>query len=185
VDITILDVLRPLVRRWRGTRLATPLLLDPLYLETSRDVFPLEFLDLLDRHRVLAGRIDPFADITITRAHLRIELEEQLRGKMLHLWQLYLEAHRAARMSRALIHSLPHFFLLLRGMLFLSDADRPTDPVGLIGAVETAYSIQLPSFRELEDARTTGRGVRGSTVGRLFGRYLDDVRRLVRVVDVA
>jgi hypothetical protein len=185
VDVTILDGVRPLVRGWRGTRVATPLLLDPLYLETSRDVFPLEFLDLLDRHRLLTGRIDPFADIAIARAQLRIELEEQLRGKMLHLWELYLEAHRASAVSRALLHSLPHFFLLLRGMLFLREVDRPTDPLSLIGAVESAYCTQLLSFRELEDARVAGNAIRRSAAGPLFARYLDDVRGLVRLVDGA
>lgn len=183
VESEILDAVRPLVRRWRGTRVATPLVLDPLYLETSRDVFPLEFLDLLDRHRLLAGRIDPFADINIARAHLRIELEEQLRGKMLHLWQMYLETHRASRLARVLLDTLPHFYILMRGMLFLREEDRPTDPLELVTAVEATYRLALPSFRELEASRAAGSGVRRSTAAPLFARYLDEVSRLVRVVD--
>lgn len=183
VEIGILDAIRPLVRRWRSTRVATPLVLDPLYLETSRDVFPLEFLDLLDRHRLLAGRIDPFADITIARVHLRIELEEQLRGKMLHLWELYLETHRAGRLARAMLHTLPHFYILLRGMLFLREVDRPTAPLDLVKAVETAYQLALPSFRELETARAAGSDIRRSATGPIFARYLDEVSRLVRRVD--
>jgi hypothetical protein len=183
VEAVILDAIRPLVRRWRGTRVATPLVFDPLYLETSRDVFPLEFLDLLDRHRLLWGRIDPFADITVARVHLRIELEEQLRGKMLHLWELYLETHRASRLARALLHTLPHFYILLRGMLFLHEEDRPTDPLALLEAVETAYRVTLPSFRELEQARSAAASIRRSAAAPLFAGYLDEVSRLVRVVD--
>jgi hypothetical protein len=185
VAADILDAIRPLVRRWRGSRIATPLVLDPLYIETSRDVFPLEFLDLLDRHRLLTGRIDPFADITVERGHLRIELEEQLRGKMLHLWELYLETHRPGRLARALIHTLPHFYILLRGMLFLREEDRPTDPIELVSAVETAYRLELPGFRELESLRAAGSRVRRSAAGPLFVRYLDEVGQLVRVVDAA
>jgi hypothetical protein len=185
VEVGILDAIRPLVRRWRSTRVATPLVLDPLYLETSRDVFPLEFLDLLDRHRLLAGRIDPFADITIARVHLRIELEEQLRGKMLHLWELYLETHHASRLARAMLHTLPHFYLLLRGLLFLREVDRPTGPRDLVTAVETAHQLALPSFHELETARVAGSGIRRSSADAVFGCYLDEVSRLVRVVDAA
>lgn len=183
VETRILDGIRPLVRRWRGTRVATPLVLDPLYLETSRDVFPLEFLDLLDRHRLLSGRIDPFADIVIARVHLRIELEEQLRGKMLHLWELYLETHRATQLARAMLHTLPHFYILLRGMLFLRDEDRPTDPVGLLSAIENAYRLALPSFRDLETARSSASSVPRSAVASLFAGYLDEVSRLVHLVD--
>lgn len=183
VEAGILDAIRPLVRTWRRTRIATPLVLDPLYLETSRDVFPLEFLDLLDRHRLLAGRMDPFADISVAGDQLRIELEEQLRGKMLHLWQLYLETHRAGRLARALLHTLPHFYLLLRGMLYLREEDRPTGPLELVKAVEDAYHLSLPSFRELENARASGAVVRRSAATPLFARYLDEVSRLVHVVD--
>jgi hypothetical protein len=185
VEARVLDAMRPLVRRWRGTNVATPLLLDPLYLETSRDVFPLEFLDLLDRHRLLAGRIDPFADITIARVHLRIELEEQLRGKMLHLWQIYLETHRESRLTHVLLHTLPHFYILLRGMLFLRDEDRPTAPRELVAAVETAYRISLPSFHDLEAVRGGLSTLPRSQRRAVFSRYLDEVRTLVRVIDAA
>lgn len=185
VEAGILDAIRPLVRRWRYTKVSTPLVLDPLYLETSRDVFPLEFLDLLDRHRLLFGRIDPFADIAIARVHLRIELEEQLRGKMLHLWEAYLETHCANRLRRVLLDTLPHFYILMRGMLFLREEDRPTMSLDLVGAVEAVYRIELSSIRELEAHRIGGRRVPRSRVVPLFARYLEDVRALVRVVDAS
>jgi hypothetical protein len=68
-------------------------------------------------------------------------------------------------------------------MLFLREEDRPTGPLDLVTAVEAAYQLALPSFRELETARSTGTGVRRSTAGTVFARYLDEVSRLVRVVD--
>ena len=185
VDAAILDAIRPIVGRWWHRNVATPLLLDPLYLETSRDVFPLEFLDLLDRHRLLVGRIDPFADARIERVHLRIELEEQLRGKMLHLWEAYLETRGVRRLRSVMLDTLPYFHILLRGALFLIDEDRPTVPRDLICAVEEAYRIDLPTFGVLEATRVGASLVTRSTVASVFMRYLDEVRTLVRVVNAA
>jgi len=185
VEPAILDAIRTASRRPLGRSIATPLVLDPLYLETSKDVFPLEFLDLLDRHRLLDGRIDPFADLTIARGHLRVELEEQLRGKMLHLWEMYLETPRTHSLVRALIETLPHFYIVLRGMLFLREEDRPTAPRDLLGALEAAYGVRLQGFRDLEAMRTGAPGGTSSERRALFGRYLEEVRTLVRLIDAA
>jgi predicted nucleotidyltransferase len=45
----------PLVRAWHRQKIATPLFVDPEFLKNSLDVFPIEFLDMQEQHRVLAG----------------------------------------------------------------------------------------------------------------------------------
>jgi len=47
---------RRYVPRLRRRRMDTPLLLDPLYIERAADVFPIELLDLSERHRLLWGQ---------------------------------------------------------------------------------------------------------------------------------
>jgi hypothetical protein len=44
VRVDDLRLLRDRIEGWYRRRLTTPLVVDPAYLETSRDVFPLEFL---------------------------------------------------------------------------------------------------------------------------------------------
>ena len=80
---------RPRLRRWSRRRIPTPLFMDPTYIASALDVFPLEFLELGDHHELLLGESDPLADLEIDRVHLRLEVEEQMRGKMLHLWEAY------------------------------------------------------------------------------------------------
>ena len=52
----------------------------------SSDVFPMEYADMVDRHKVLAGA-SPFEGIRVSKADLRIELEHEARGKLLALRQ--------------------------------------------------------------------------------------------------
>ncbi len=53
--------------RWRGERVAAPLLLAPSDLTRSLDVFPLEMLDIQTRHRTLAGD-ELFTDLVVAPA---------------------------------------------------------------------------------------------------------------------
>jgi hypothetical protein len=178
-----LRAVQPLARRWGKGRIGTPLLLDPTYIESSLDVFPLEFLDLHLRHVVLFGA-DPFADLEVADDHLRIEIEEQLRGKMLHLWQAYAELGGSKRAVRALLSSsLQGFEVVLRGMLHLKDTDAGGNGESLIVAVEKSFDVFLPVLRRLETARLTGERLPTAELDGYFDLYLDEIRSLVRLAN--
>ena len=52
----------------------------------SADIFPMEYADILERNRVLHGA-PPFEGIAVDRADLRLQLEQQVMGKLLQLRQ--------------------------------------------------------------------------------------------------
>jgi hypothetical protein len=170
------------VASWRRHRIGVPLLLDPPYIASAVDVFPLEFLDLTDRHRVIYGD-DPFAAVTIDARALRTEVEAQLRGKMLHLGQAYLDS-AAARSSlrELLVQSVAAFELIMRGMLRLRDVVRPAS-TRVLDEVERTFGVELPAVRELAAVRRGERSIVRADVEPLFASYLDEVRALVGVVD--
>jgi hypothetical protein len=170
------------VATWRRHRIGVPLLLDPPYIASAVDVFPLEFLDLADRHRVVYGD-DPFAAVTIDARALRAEVEAQLRGKLLHLGQAYLES-AAARSSlrELLVESVAAFELIMRGMLRLREVARSAS-ARVLDDVERTFTVELPALRELAAVRRgAGRIVRAD-LEPLFASYLDEVRMLVGLVD--
>src|SRR5207244_12166216 len=104
--LDVLDVLAPVVARWRPRGFAPPLVMDDEYLAQARDSFPMELEDIRARHRVLAGS-DPFAALTIDRAALRTECEREARGKLLRLRTLYVEAASAPNhVERLMVDSL-------------------------------------------------------------------------------
>ncbi len=177
------------ISAWRRRRIPTPLLMDPRYIESALDVFPLEFLEIADRHRVLEGRSDVFAGLEVDLPHLRLEVEEQIRGKLLHLWEAYLEAAGSKRALRQLLlETPPGFEVILRGMLRLGQGaqeagDRSADPEALLRAVEQRFGLELPAFRRLEAARRGRAKLPAGDLDGVFDAYLGEVRRLVRVAD--
>ncbi len=181
--------MRPKLRGWRRRRIATPLLLDPVWIDGARDVFPLEFLELAENHRMLFGERDPFADVAVDLGHLRFQVEEQLRGKWLHLWEAYLEVGGSKRSLRQLLLDSPRGFeVILRGLLHVAGG---TDAAGgehagaesPVAAAERALGLELPVLQRLE---ALGRGegrLSSAELDGVFDAYLEEVRSLVRAAD--
>ncbi|HCJ67538.1 MAG TPA: hypothetical protein DHV62_09555 [Elusimicrobia bacterium] len=53
-------------------------------LKNSADVFPVEFLDIKEKYRILYGK-DIFSEITVNTKNLRHQLEFELRSKLLRM----------------------------------------------------------------------------------------------------
>lgn len=58
-------------------------------IHASDDVFPLEFLHLVNRNETIAGE-SPLLDFSPNLGCLRLECERELRGLMIHLRQAYI-----------------------------------------------------------------------------------------------
>jgi hypothetical protein len=152
VDTADLRVLRRHMDAWHRARLETPLVIDPTYLVTSRDTFPLELLELRDRHRLLHGAHDPFAALPPPDLpHLRLEVEEQLKGKLLHLRTSYLALAASRHGLGELLHAVRSTLdVLLRGMLALAERPRPTEARDVLRAVADLHGVALGALARLD-----------------------------------
>jgi hypothetical protein len=72
MELAFLDVLAPLGRKYRRQGIGAPLIMDPGYLQSSLDVFPLEFLNFKLLHRTIYGE-DLLAGLVIDRQDLRYQ----------------------------------------------------------------------------------------------------------------
>ncbi len=80
----VLGKLQPRIAAWHTLGFAVPLLLDQEFLQRGRDVFPMEFHDIKDQHRLLWGE-EVFRDLEIDTQHLRFQAEHEARSKLLRL----------------------------------------------------------------------------------------------------
>jgi len=185
VDTTDLRALRGRVHAWHRVRLGTPLVIDPPYLATSRDTFPLELLELRDRHRLLQGASDPFAALPPpSLPHLRLALEEQLKGKLLHLRASYLALAAARRgLDELLRAARATIDVLLRGMLALAERPRPLQAAGVLRAVTDLHGVALGGLARLDrwcaDEERLGR----DDLETVFARVHDELAALVERID--
>ena len=84
--------------------------------KSSADIFPMEYADILERHRVLFGE-DPLVGIKVNPADLRLEVEQQAMGKLLHLRQATMGAGGDRRLQLELLEkSLSTLMVIFRGV---------------------------------------------------------------------
>src|SRR5438046_1478890 len=73
-------------RAWADAGNPAPLTLTMSEWRGSADIFPMEYADILERHKVLHGD-PPFGGIRVDRKDLRLQLEQEAMGKLLRLRQ--------------------------------------------------------------------------------------------------
>src|ERR1051325_11729045 len=78
-------------RAWGEAGNPAPMTLTESEWRGSADVFPMEYADILERHKVLFGEA-PFDGIRVERSDLRLQLEQEAMGKLLKLRQGVLAA---------------------------------------------------------------------------------------------
>ena len=140
-----------LIRRHR----ITPLILSRREFERSADVYPMEYLDIADRHRVLYGS-DATEQVSFSKANLRHELEHQLRGTLISLRQLLIASRGS---SRRLGSNLKRWYgqmgALFRGLLRLAEVDEvPLNPSSLVSKVNEVYGLESGPFQRLIEYRS-------------------------------
>lgn len=158
----------------------TPLILSEREFANSADVFPMEYMDIIARHRVLFGA-DPTEHVQFSRVNLRHELEHQLRGTMLSLRQVVIAARGRRRPLLAELKQLAgSVAALFRGLLRLHGTeDVPVGPEALIAAVNEAYGLTPGPFLTLLSLRGGGAVEPVALAADLLAR----LEELVRIVD--
>ena len=119
VDSLPLERLRAVAavsRAWADDGNPPPMTFTAKEWRASADIFPMEYADILERHRVLFGE-DPTAGITVSPADLRLEVEQQTMGKLLHLRQATMGAGGDRKLQLELLErSLSTLMVIFRGV---------------------------------------------------------------------
>jgi hypothetical protein len=103
-------------RAWGEAGNPPPLTLTTAEWRSSADVFPMEYADVLERHRVLHGDL-PTDGIRVDPTELRTEVEQQALGKLLQLRQGVLVAGGDAKRQLELLEvSLSTLMVIFRGV---------------------------------------------------------------------
>ena len=132
VDEALFARLEPAVREWGRAGHPAPLILTEREWRTSADAFPIEYEDIREAHRLLAGR-DPWRGVTVQREHLRRQLEHELMGKLVRLRQAYAALRGDPKqLGRVIVGSAAGFFTMLRATLRLAGKTPPAPPDALV-----------------------------------------------------
>lgn len=170
------------------THASKPPHIDPMFLtmqqvQRSLDVFPIEWLDLQERHWVLEG-VDLFDSIEVPQTYLRLQVEQELRGKHLRLVQEYLTgAAHPERLHAALARLASGFHTLFRALVRLHGEAAPTSLERTIGRVAELYDLDASALSGAHRMRAQRKHPGGDETRATYRAFLAQIERLVAAVD--
>ena len=178
-----LDSALETVGRWRKRNVAIPLFMTRSYLAGSLDAYPVEFLNMKRIYIVVTGE-DVLAPLAFDPQHIRLQLERELRGKLLHLRSGYLATEGKANKIRDLIGaSLTAFVSLFGALLYLKKLEIPKGKRDIITAAGTAFGFDAAVFLKCEEIRRKADHFSSAEVQAVFRDYLREVGHLCELID--
>jgi hypothetical protein len=180
------DVLDRIAAAQRDPR--QPPHVDPLYMTreqllASLDVFPIEWLDLIEHHLLVEGE-DVLAGLDVPLANLRLQCEHELRSKHLRLRHEYLASARAPkRLAEVLARLASGFHTLFRTVLRLRGESAPANPEDVIRRVAEAYGLDAAALLAAHHVRYSAKRPDTEIARERYRKFLVEIERLVGAID--
>jgi len=180
------DRLEAVARAVPATRRAPhfdPLFLTRRQIEKSLDVFPIEWLEIQERHLLLEGE-DVVGSLEVPRSNLRLQLEHELRGKHILLRQTLLSSlRRPAALEQALRGSASSFATLFRTLLRLRGEAPPAASPHVIERVADLFRLDAGGLLIPHLLRYSPRGTRRAEILPRYRKFLVELDRLITAID--
>jgi hypothetical protein len=182
-DVRVLDALLPPVQQGRAEFGLAPLVLTIDDLTGAADVFPSKFLDLQRCHRLLWGD-DALAPLQISREHLRLRCEQELRNLQLRLRTAYLQrALYPEQLAGVLSHAVSTLLNTLSAALTLDGGAAPPTRHEALDAAEARFGLRLGPAKEALAVKSGELTPGEEALKQLYGEFMEAVRQAAEAVD--
>jgi hypothetical protein len=183
LDAETLDRLAPLVSMPARAPHIAPLFLTETQIQRSLDVYPMEFLDLHERHLLLEGE-NVLSDLRVSRTDLRLQCERELRSRLIELRQTYLLKQRSpTAMAESLSSMAAGWNVLFRALLRLRGEEVPAHNARVIERVADLFGLPAEGLLGAYVMRYGAGRPRPSETRQRFLAFVLSVESLVTVLD--
>jgi len=150
VDRVDLPLLRRLAKEGQmlgKLGITAPLIMTPEHIRTSLDTFPLELMEIQQRHATLFGK-DNFNDLAFDPAHVRLQCERELKRILITLRQGLLASAGRERLVPVMEQgAADDLTRTLRGLLWLRGQKDFKAPMDVLTAMESLTGRKLLGLR--------------------------------------
>ena len=173
----------PIAREWGAAGNPPPLTLTLNEWQRCVDIYPMEYADILQHHRVLHGSL-PLDGIRVDRQQLRLQLESEAMGKLLRLRHLILLAgdNRAEQLA-LLESSLSTMLVLFRSYARLRGESPPADSENLCRTVAAQAGFDAAPLVRVWRHLKKSEKLLDADVTPTLSAYLDSVQAFASHVD--
>ena len=170
-------------RAWHDAGNPPPMTMSVAEWRRSADIFPMEYADILERHRILHGTA-PFDGISVAPHDLRLQLEQQVMGKLLQLRQgALLAGTDGKRQGELVAASLSTMMVLFRAVLRLHGERPEGDNAAIATRVGALAGFDAAPFvRAVRHVHGTEK-ISPAESGRVLSGYIRAIEQLNHHLD--
>ncbi len=125
-----------------------PLILSEDEVKGGSDVFPLEFLNIKETGRLVFGK-DYFKKYKVKKKDVRLQLEFELRSKLILLRERYLESKSKQDLKAIIDSAISTILPLCRGLLYLKTTKLAKTEAEIIEKVCAKYKVNCEVVQNL------------------------------------
>jgi hypothetical protein len=178
-----LQAMSPAVSWWVKNKQPAPLCMTQEELTRSSDVFTIELMDMQQHHRVAYGE-DILSAITVQPRYHRIQVEYELREKLLLLRQHFLSAGGdESKIWQLLTQSASSFVTLFRHTLIVLGQPAPLNKRDVVKTLATKLTFDPSGFLSVLDVRQDKANRKAINTNEVSSRYLAAVEHVTAAVD--
>ena len=163
------------VKKWVSGGQPVPMIFTRAEISDSDDVFPMEYLDIKENSTVLYGE-DVFKKIKPSGRNLRLEIERELRSKLIRLKQNYiLTGGRPSDVRNLMIRSVSSFIAILKGILRLNDIKAPAKKKDAVEAAPAELKLNKQLFFDILSMKEGSKEIADGSVDAIFSDYMKEL----------
>ncbi|MFC1666465.1 hypothetical protein ACFL0P_01145 [Candidatus Omnitrophota bacterium] len=164
-------------------KICAPLFLSLKHIETSKDVFPIEFLEIKENNILLYGK-DLFKDIGIDQTHTRLFCEREIKGKLIRMREAYLEVGLKRKGIEALMkESMYSLMPTFRALIRIKGNEPSVDKEDILRDLGALYGLDKDVFTAILKDKMNDEKIAGQDVEIFFEKYINEIKTLALAVD--
>ena len=172
-----------IVKQWKKNRVAVPLVMTKAFIESSLDCYPIEFLNMKNSHILIHGE-DVLEQLKFKPEDLRLQIEKELKGKLVLLRQSYLESEGNSRQIKQLIsRSVTAFISIFNALIYLKQGSAQQKRRETIKELAKLFTFDANLFLTCVDIKEGVDKLSGEEIARVFNKYLREVENICNIVD--
>ncbi len=174
----------------------SPMVLSQAELKASTDVFPITFMEMKRKYDLLAGK-DVLVDLDISKVHLRLRCEQELKNLLLRMQStVLLRNHHAAELLESLRASYGTLLRCLRATthvtseqtgwttadaLSVNELDSDIDSVHSFATEQLGVDAEV--LERTNEVCSLNASIGADAIAEIYGQLLLEVHRAAAVVD--
>jgi len=183
MDLGFLEFIAPLGKKYRKKGIAAPLIMTPAYIESSLDVFPIEFFDLKNIHITIYGE-DLLQGLRIDNRNLRFQCEREIKSKLISLRQGYLSCLGDKKsLASHLVNTISGYVPLFRAIINLMGNVPPVEKHKVAIALRGITGLETDIFEKIILVRKKALTMSIEEIVSAFRQYYAATERLSGIVD--